>query len=116
MHSKSNDTKFLTYGNANSVVDKLFESLLSRYKSGLEASMKGSDFILDSLHLLYYKYQKTNFNYCGSYIESPDSIKNKKATINWKNKSDKCFQYAITVTINYGENELHSEFRILNWL
>ena len=27
--------------------------------------------------------------------------KNKKATINPKNKDDKCFQYALTVTLNY---------------
>ena len=66
MHSKSNDKKLMTYSNANSAVDKLFESLLSRYKNGLEVSVKGSDFILDSLHLLYYKYQKINFKHCGS--------------------------------------------------
>ena len=30
----------------------------------------------------------------------PDSIKNKKATINPINKKDKCFQYAVTVALN----------------
>ena len=34
-----------------------------------------------------------------SYIESPDWIKNRKATINPKNKNNKCFQYATTVAL-----------------
>ena len=29
--------------------------------------------------------------------------------INLKNKDGKCFQYAITVALNYGEIESHSE-------
>ena len=35
MYSKSNNTEFLTFSNANDVVDKLFESLLSRYQIGI---------------------------------------------------------------------------------
>ena len=40
--------------------------------------MKGSDFVFDYIHLLYYKYNKTNPNCDGSYIDAPDWIKNKK--------------------------------------
>ena len=37
-------------------------------------------------------------------IDSPDWIKNKKATINPINKKDnRCFQYAITIALNYEE-------------
>ena len=40
-------------------------------------------------------------NRSGSYIDSPDWIKSKKATINTINKKDnKCFQYAVTVALN----------------
>ena len=35
--------------------------------------------------------------------------KKEKKTINSKNKDDKCFQYAVTVAINYGEIESHPE-------
>ena len=35
--------------------------------------------------------------------------KKKKATINLKNKDDKCFQYVITFALNYGEIESHPE-------
>ena len=40
----------------------------------------------------------------GSNIDSPDWIKNKKATINPINKKDhKCFQYTLTVVLNHEE-------------
>ena len=34
-------------------------------------------------------------------MDSPKWVKNKKATINPKNNDDKCFQYALTVALNY---------------
>ena len=43
--------------------------------------MKGSNFAFNYVHLLYYKCHKTNPSRGGSYIYSPDWIKNKKATI-----------------------------------
>ena len=41
-----------------------------------------------------------------SYIDSSDSIKNEKPTVNPINKKDnKCFQYAATVALNHEENK-----------
>ena len=71
--------------------------------------MRGSDFIFDSVQLLYYKCHRVNFIRAGSYIDSPDWIKKKKATINPKNADDKCFQYAATVVLNYEEREFYPE-------
>ena len=65
--------------------------------------MKGSDFIFDSVNLLHYKCYKTNLNRGGSYIDSPDWIKNKKAAINPVNDDDKYFQYAAIVALNHKE-------------
>ena len=65
--------------------------------------MRGSGFIFDGVNLLCYKCHKLNFKRNGSYIDSPDWIKRKKATLNPKNKDDKCFQYAATVELKYGE-------------
>ena len=48
-----------------------------------------------------YKLNKIGLNRGGSYIDSPKWLKNKKATINSKNNDDKCFQYALTVALNY---------------
>ena len=66
--------------------------------------MKGSDFVFYYVHLLPYKCHKINPNRGGSYIGSPDLIRNKKGTINPINKKDnKCFQYAVTVTLDNEE-------------
>ena len=37
----------------------------------------------------------------GPYIDSPNRIKEKKATINPKNEDEKVFQYAATVALNH---------------
>ena len=47
--------------------------------------MKGSDFVFDFVRL-YCKCHKINPNQGGPYIDIPDWIKNKKATINLINK------------------------------
>ena len=97
---KSDNVEFKFYDNVNDIVDELFKTLLSRYQDNLETSMRGNDFIFDSVQLLQYKCHRINFRCRGSYIDSPDSIKKKKATINPKNKDDKYFQYATTVALN----------------
>ena len=40
---------------------------------------------------MYYKCHKVNFEHSGSYIDSPEWIKSKKATVKPKNEDDKCF-------------------------
>ena len=109
MHSRSENIKFTSYNAVNEVVNELFDSLHSRYQGNLETSMGGSDFIFGSVQLVDYKCHKVNFRRGGSYIDSPDWIKKKKARINPKNKDDECFQYAVTVALNYGKIELHPE-------
>ena len=63
--------------------------------------MKRSEFVFHNVDLLLYKLHKISVNRCGSYTGSPEWLKNKKATINPKNRDDNCFQYALTVTLNY---------------
>ena len=60
--------------------------------------------------MLYYKCHKINLNRGGSYIDSPDWIKNKTSTRNPINKKDiKCFQYAATFALNYEKIVKHAE-------
>ena len=55
--------------------------------------MRVNEFVFNYFQLLYYKFHKINLNRGGSYIDSSDWIKNKKASINPINKKDnKCFQ------------------------
>ena len=44
--------------------------------------MKGSEFLVDYVHSLYYKCHKINSNRGGSYIDSPNWVRNKRATVN----------------------------------
>ena len=66
--------------------------------------MKNGEFFFDYVQLLYDKCHKTNPNVGRLYIDSSDWIQNMKATTNPINKKDKeCFQYAVTVTLNFDE-------------
>ena len=97
------DIEIMIDDKADKIIEELFESLKNRYQNNLE-SMKGSEFVFDYVHLLYYKSHKINSNNARSNIDSTDWITNKKATVNPVNKNDnKCFQYAVTVTLNYEE-------------
>ena len=53
MHWKSDNKEFQTYDNVSEIADEVFKTLLSRHQSGWETSMKGSDFIFDSVQWLY---------------------------------------------------------------
>ena len=80
---------------------ELFDLLKNRYQNNLE-SIKSSEFISDYVHLWCYKCHKINPNHRGLYIDSPDWKKSKRGTINPINKKDnKCFQYAVTIALNY---------------
>ena len=58
MHSKGDNIRFNC---VNKVVDKFFESLCLRYQDNLQTSMEGSQFVFDSVELMYYKCHKANF-------------------------------------------------------
>ena len=70
------------------IIEKLFESLLQNYQKDLEEPMTGSKFVCNSINLLYYHLQKISLKRGGSYIDSQEWLKNKKATINLKNNDD----------------------------
>ena len=99
-HSKSDSKEITINDEADEVMKELFDSLKNRYQNNLEL-MKGSELVFDHVHLLYYKCHKINLNRGRSYTDPPDWTKNKKITINLINKKDKCFQYAVTVTLNH---------------
>ena len=72
---------------ADEVIKGLFDSLKNRYQSNLK-SMTGSEFVFNYVQLLSYTCHKINLNRAESYIDSPNWIQNKKATIkNNKNYS-----------------------------
>ena len=86
MYSEIDNIEIMINYEADEITRELFDSLGNRYQNNLE-SMKGSEFVFDYVHLLYYKCHKINPNRGGSCIDSPDWIKNKKATVNPINKN-----------------------------
>ena len=110
MHTKSNNVEIMVGSETNEIIKDLFESFLKKYQEGLEESMRGSEFVYDSVDVLYYNLNKISLSRGGSYIESTKWLKNKKATINPQNKKgDRCFQYAVTVALNYEQTGDHPE-------
>ena len=71
--------------------------------------MKGTKFIFDRVDALYYNLNKISLSRGGSYIDSSKWLKNKKAIMNPKNNDDKCFQYTLTVALNYEQTKNHPE-------
>ena len=84
MYTKSDNIETVMGSETDEVIEELFKSLLQRYQEGLEESMKGREFIFDSVYVLYYDLNKISLDGGGSYINSPEWLKNKKATINPK--------------------------------
>ena len=109
MHTKSNNVEIMMGSETDEIIEDLFESFLQKYQEGLEQSMRGSEFAYDSVDALYYNLNKVSLSRGGSYIDSPKWLKKKKATINPKNNDEKCFQYALTVAINYEKIKDHPE-------
>ena len=106
---KSHNIEIMMGNEIDEIIEELFESLLQKYQERLEESMKGSEFVFDSVDLLYYKVHKISLNRGRSYIDSPKWLKNKKATIYQKKNDDKCFQYSITSALSYEQIKSHPE-------
>ena len=80
--SWSDNTEIIMGNETNDIIHKLFKSFLQRYQEKLEKSMKGSDFVFNSVDLLYYHLHKISLKRDESYINPPKWLKNKVATIN----------------------------------
>ena len=101
IHTRSVNEKFMNRSNTDEVIKALFKSILQKYQENLQEKMKGPDFAFDGINYLYYDLNKITISKGGSYIDSPKWLKNKNSTINPKNNDYKCFQYAITLALNY---------------
>ena len=53
MHKKSDNIEIMMCSETDDIIDEFFESLLQKYQKGLEDSMRATEFIFDSVDLLY---------------------------------------------------------------
>ena len=101
MHTRSVNEEFMNGSDTDEIIKELFRSLLQRYQENLQEKMKGLDFAFDGVNYLYYDLNKISISKGGSNTDSPKWLKDKKSTINPKNNDYKCFQYAVTLALNY---------------
>ena len=113
MCSKSDNAKIMMSFETDDIINELFEFSLNKYEEGLEIKMRGRDFVFESADSLQYHIHKISLNRGGSYVDSPDWIKHKRATINPKNKDNGCFKYAVTIALKH-ENINNQPERISN--
>ena len=100
MHVRSDNEEFMSGDDTDEIIKSLFQSFIQRYEESSQNKMKGSDFEFDAINFLYYDFNKTSIYGGGTYIDSPKWLKDKRSTINPKNKDNKCFQYAVTLALN----------------
>ena len=85
IYTKSEPVEIYMGSDAENVIYTLFNTLLQRFEHAQETSNeRGSEFIPDSVELLYYHFQRIDIRRAASYIILPDWIASKKATINKK--------------------------------
>ena len=85
MRTRSDNEEFMNGSDTDEIIKGLFESFLQQYEENLQEKMKGSDFEFDGVNFLYYDFNKKSISRDGSYIDSPQWLKNKKIN----NKSHK---------------------------
>ena len=93
----------------NDIIKELLKSFVKRYQKNLEEKMKDSSFVFKSVNLLYYSLHKITLKRDGSYIKSPEWLRNKRAIINPKSIDNKFFRVAIMAALNYNEIPNHPE-------
>ena len=105
IYSASKPVEIFMGSDTEDVIDTLFNTILQRFQQAQETSNdKGSEFIPESVELLYYYFQKINIRRAESYIMSPDWWVNKGATINPTNEKDnKSFQWFIISGLNHNK-------------
>ena len=54
MHTKSNNLEIMIGSETDEIMEDIFESFLQKYQEGLEKSMRRSEFVYDSVDILYY--------------------------------------------------------------
>ena len=98
---RSDNEEIRSGNDTNNIIVRLIKSFLSNYQNEEKILRNESNFVFESVDLLSYHIHKINIKRGKSHIKSPECILNKRATINLKNKENKCFQYLITAALNH---------------
>ena len=110
----SDNVKIMWRSDTDDIIREIFKSFLHNYHDEFKI-IKESDFNFESVDLMDYKLLRVRLRRGGLYIESPEWLLYKRATINPKNEKDnKCLQYSTTSALNYNKikkKELENIFK-----
>ena len=103
VYSTSDNIEIFMGSDTDEVINRLFDTMLQNFQELRETSFeRGSEFIFENVDLLYYYFHRIDMRRSGSYIETLEWLKNKKAIINPKDmNNDNCFQYGIPIALNH---------------
>ena len=72
--------------NSNEILGQLLTSLYEKYQGDLQLSQESSSFVYESVEECNIHFNKIDLRRGASFIDTPDWLKPKKATINTKTK------------------------------
>ena len=102
LYIKSKNIEILPGDDVNDIIKELTNSFYENYEDQLLILRNCNGYVYDNVVVLGIHFHKIEVESSSSYIESPEWIKNKKATINPQNtKDNRCFLYAITIALNH---------------
>ena len=78
MHTRSDNVEIMIGDDNDDIIEELFKSFLQKYEESLQNKMRGSDFEFDVVFFLYYDFNKISISRGGSYIDSPQWLKNQQ--------------------------------------
>ena len=99
----SDNVSIMQGSDTDNIIREIFRSFLRNYQEELKIN-KGSNLVFESVDLMDYILHRLRLRRGGSYVKSLQSLANKKATINTKNKNDNEFLRWSTISaLNYNE-------------
>ena len=98
--------------NIRKSLDKLTESLIQKREYNLARLEGASNHKLKYIKEIFIRFHEINPPNTRTYIPTPKKLLNKNAIINPQNKDDKCFLYAIAISVYYDEIDKKHPSRI----
>ena len=102
--SRSDNVIWMPSSNMNEILEQLLVSLFEKFNDDLQLSRESSNFVYESVEECNIHFNKIDLHRGASFIDTPEWLKRKKATINPENKNDVyCFMYAIGIVLYHNE-------------
>ena len=102
--SRSDNVICMPSSNANKILEQLLSSLYEKFNDDLQLSRESSSFVYESVEECNIHFHKKDLRRVTSFIDTPEWLKHKKATINLQNVNNVYyFMYAATIALYHSE-------------